>query len=175
MVPLSAARRMNLAQMLLTGGGEPTDGVEQRTSAATREVEQRLGPAASNPMLFTMALELLDSMPTTTSRSDLLRMTLGKMAERTGAADIEKVAAVLGLVFAGCWTKVGGSPTPSSGNGGSSRRVRSRTRRDPHRAARGSGECHPQRTDHRDGTLQSVSPVHDLFADYMAGGLTDWV
>jgi hypothetical protein len=96
-------RRIDLACRLLLGSSaddpanaEHLPGVQ--TSVA--RVDATLGDAARNPLLLTMALSLINQGIPFTDRAGLYKESIALMAERSGAAGIAEASAALGILYA---------------------------------------------------------------------------
>ncbi len=173
MVELDAERRFDLACRTLlgrpsTGGEEDQSTYEVRTVVA--QVEHALGDAAGNPLLFSMGLTLVAEGIPFTNRATLYQRFVERLAERSGATGIVLAAAALGIMYA---------------------RLLDQSRRyaDPYEWAQllddvtAELEAAAQPADPRAidtavrrcglitpiGYTQTLAPIHDSFADYLAG------
>ncbi|WP_144312025.1 NACHT domain-containing protein [Actinopolyspora erythraea] len=73
---------------------------DHAVNVLTAQIEKALGEAAGNPMLFTMALHLVRKGIAFTNRVSIYNATIAHLAERVGAAEIDVSIAALGLTFA---------------------------------------------------------------------------
>ncbi|MFJ1764688.1 NACHT domain-containing protein [Amycolatopsis sp. NPDC088138] len=146
----------------------------------TAQVEHALGDAAGNPMLVSMATGLLLDGTEFTDRASIYRATVTRLAERGKAAGLDVAAAVLGIVFANLLDEGRRYANPVEWH------------RLLHDAARKLGEmgvpvelASLRETVQRTGLVTSIgqtqtqTPIHDSFADYLAGaaaaeGLVRW-
>lgn len=63
------------------------------------QVERALGDASQNPMLLTMGAELVVSGVDFKNSAEIYEKTVGRMGERSHAADIDVASAALGIVY----------------------------------------------------------------------------
>jgi hypothetical protein len=149
------------------------DGGDDASHSAHRlasQVEHALGDAAGNPMLFTMAVDLLISGSSFEDRAGLYADTIQRLGRRGGATDVDLSSTVLGVVFATLldegkrfanpyeWTRLlNGAAADLRSQGFEVSPVSVRD------AARRSGLVVPI------GYTQTQAPLHDSFADYLAG------
>ncbi len=106
---LDGARRESLARLVLfpddpimsqgAGAGEEEDEVTRTCRTAVAQAERALGDAAGNPMLLDMALRAIAEGVSFKSRASLYQATVERMGHRGRAADIATTCAGLGLVF----------------------------------------------------------------------------
>lgn len=68
--------------------------------AVTAQAERALGDAAGNPLLFAMAVQLLGEGVAFTDRAAMYRGFIAQLAARTGAVGVEHTTRALGIVFA---------------------------------------------------------------------------
>jgi hypothetical protein len=170
---LDAERRFDLACRTL-GGCPAADAEEDQSAYAVRtfvaQVEHALGDAAGNPLLFTMGLTLVSEGIPFTSRATLYQKFVERLAERSGAAGIVIAAAALGIMYTSLldegrryadpyeWAQLLGEVTAELKAAG--------LPADPEAidtAARRCGLVTPV------GYTQTLAPIHDSFADYLAG------
>ncbi|MFE9292021.1 NACHT domain-containing protein [Streptomyces olivaceus] len=167
-VGLEREQRVELVERAAAAAGRPL--TPQLARAVVAPLEQTLDEAAENPLLFSMALSLLEDQPTPNGKADLYRAFIEQLAARTGAAGISAVRTALGIVFARLlndgrryadvyeWhhllsqaasvlRSVGLTADPSA----------------LHEAARRCGLITAL------GWDQKVAAMHDSFADYLAG------
>ncbi len=173
MSELDADRRVTLAARMLRDP-QTVDGEQHAESEAVRtlvaQVEHGLGDAAGNPLLFTMGLSLVDEGIPFTSRVTLYDRFVERLAERSGAADIAAAVAALGLVYVRLldqgrryadpyeWARLMADAAAKLEGAGLSANARALDE-----AARRSGLISPI------GYTQTLAPMHDSFADYLAG------
>jgi hypothetical protein len=173
MVELDADRRFDLACRKLLGR-PPTDGEQDRSADEVRiivaQVGHALGDAAGNPLLFTMALTLIAEGIPFTSRASLYQKFVERLAERSGATGIVIAAAALGIIYARLldegrryadpyeWAQLLDDVTAelrAAGQPTDPRAIDTAVRR--------CGLITPI------GYTQTLAPIHDSFADYLAG------
>lgn len=173
MVELDAERRFDLACRTLLG--EPSTGGEQDQSAyeirnVVAQVEHALGDAAANPLLFTMGLTLVAEGTPFTSRATLYQRFVERLAERSGATGIVIATAALGIMYVRLldqgrryadpyeWAQLLDDVTTelkAAGQNADPRAIDTAVRR--------CGLITPI------GYSQTLAPIHDSFADYLAG------
>lgn len=173
MVELDAERRFDLACRTLLG--RPSTGGEQDQSAhevqtVVAQVEHALGDAAGNPLLFTMGLTLVAEGIPFTSRATLYQGFVERLAERSGATGIVIAAAALGIMYARLldqgrryadpyeWAQLLDDVTAelkAAAQPADPRAIDTAVRR--------CGLITPI------GYTQTLAPIHDSFADYLAG------
>lgn len=137
---------------------------------AVRKAEHALGDMVSNPMLLTMALQLLADGTDFKDRAGLYVGVINQMANRSSTPDISVVTAVLGMTYAGLLDEDRRYATTFEWN----RRI--------HDACETLTRIGVET--HRDTVLAAADatglvtklgdsdvriPVHDSFADYLAG------
>lgn len=160
------AERDALAHNVLTA--EASGGLPPATGLA--QAEHALGDAAGNPMLLTMALRLLAAGSDFKDRASLYGGVIEQMATRSGVTDVSVVSAVLGVAYA----ELLDEGRRYASNYEWQRRIAAACARleavgvDADRAtvleaADRSGLVT------RVGHTQVRAPVHDSFADYLAG------
>ena len=173
MVELDADRRFDLACRKLLGRPQ-ADGGQDRSADEVRiivaQVGHALGDAARNPLLFTMGLTLVAEGIPFTSRASLYQKFVERLAERSGATGIVIAAAALGIIYARLldegrryadpyeWAQLLDDVTAELRAAGQPA--------DPHAidtAVRRCGLITPI------GYTQTLAPIHDSFADYLAG------
>jgi len=167
-VRLDYTRRLDTAYRLVTGKA-PAVGQEvpQHVRNLSVQAEHALKDAAGNPLLFTMAVRLLNAGVSFTNRAGMYAAFVEQLAARTGTEGITQAARVLGVVFAQLLD-------------------RGRRYADPYEwqtlladaAAKigfGLDPVHVDEAVRRAGLVstigfsQTVVPMHDSFADYLAG------
>ncbi|XCM29668.1 ATP-binding protein [Streptomyces parvus] len=138
--------------------------------AAVARINDTLADAAGSPMLFSMAMDLYSEGAGLGSKADIYRTFLDLMAERTGARGPAVMRMALGMAYAGLldqgrrsadpfeWQRLLDSAAQSLSAIGML--VEARAVND---AARRCGLVTSL------GWAQTVVPVHDSFADYLAG------
>ncbi|ADD40098.1 hypothetical protein Snas_0381 [Stackebrandtia nassauensis DSM 44728] len=96
--PIGHSERFQLAQRLVPQG--QSDG-DRDTSARTLigMVERSLGDAAENPMLFVMGAQLINDGIPFEDRPSMYAAAIERMAERGLTSDMASTVAVLGVVF----------------------------------------------------------------------------
>ena len=164
-VPLSRAKRKNMVEDWIAD-----QDMTEETHVVMARVERLLGSAVENPLLFTMALRLSAADPPAATRAELYEQTVDSLAVRSGTAMVSYVSRALGLVFAVLlneerryadpyrWATLLAWAVAEMGNHdreGLARRL--------DRAARRAGLVVPV------GPRQRLAPIHDSFADYLAG------
>ncbi|MBB4919115.1 ATP-binding protein [Streptosporangium saharense] len=161
------ACRTLLGQPLIDNEKSP-EAHQVRTIVA--QVEYALGDAAGNPLLFTMGLALVAEGIPFTSRATLYDGFIERLAARSGTTGIIMAAAALGIIYSRLldqerryadpyeWARLVAAaaielvvPDPSSAAAAIDD------------AARRSGLVNPI------GFTQMLAPLHDSFADYLAG------
>jgi hypothetical protein len=80
---------------------QPEADQERLIGDLIRRVERPLGDAAGNPMLFTMALQFAASGQEFQTDAALYGATITRLAERARVTDVDLTCAALGIVFAG--------------------------------------------------------------------------
>lgn len=98
---LDADHRRDLAHRLLTGEPPDADAEASDTVRTTLlQVDRALGDASGNPMLFSMAVGLLQRGISFTDRTSMYAAFVEMLAERGGAVGISTATRVLGVVYA---------------------------------------------------------------------------
>jgi hypothetical protein len=168
MAEFEPARRLELTTRQLSSGAGAVASPEP--SSQLRRVEQALGDAAGNPMLLSMALTLLGEGLDFTNRADLYDGFIGRLGARTGTTDMVTTSVVLGVVFARLldegrrfadpfeWAQLLDDAAARIRETGVEVQPRA-----VDAAARRAGLISPL------GFVQTVVPIHDSFADYLAG------
>lgn len=153
---LDHQRRLDAAHRLVTGADAPT---------LTAQAEHVLGNAAGNPLLFTMALRLLASGVSFTNRAGMYRAFVKRLAGRSGAQGIAEAARVLGVVFARLLDEGRRYADPYEWQAlvTESAAMLAADSKLADEAARRSGMVSTV------GFAQTVLPMHDSLADYLAG------
>lgn len=166
--PLDASGRAAIAQRCLDARVEVTETLS--AAVLTARVEVLLGEASGNPLLFTMGCRIVLEGRSVGGRADVYRLFIEYLAERAGAVDVATAAAALGVVFSGLLDQ-------------------GRRYADPHEyRTRLAAACEvvgseafpvdPVTTDdtaRTSGLLatvgfgQTVTALHDSFADFLAG------
>ncbi|KQV16009.1 MULTISPECIES: AAA family ATPase [unclassified Kitasatospora] len=169
MKSLQYAQQLELAQRAMTllgGGGYGSSPAH----AAVANIEKALGDAAGNPMLFSMALALLDEGTKLAGKAELYRAFLDQMAARNGAPALPAVRPALGIVYARLlnegrryadtyeWHQLLADAASSLSAIGMPADVQAMND-----AARRCGLITSL------GWDQTVVPLHDSFADFLAG------
>lgn len=133
-------------------------------------VDTALGDAAGNPLLLTMALELVQQGVAFTDRAGLYRLFIEQLAARSGATSIAEASAALGIVYAALldrgrryadpieWARLLRDAVAVLASAGVPVDVNS-----IETAVRRCGLITPL------GWTQTRVPIHDSFADYLAG------
>jgi hypothetical protein len=156
-------------------GSGPTDEViDRECRSATAKVQHALGDAASNPMLLDLGLRLISAGASYHDRSSLYGLTIDRMSARANTSDIRIAVAVLGIVFARLlddgrryanpleWERLMSEAVSIVGRAGvevDGRQIRDTLNRSGVINAVVAGIGH----------TQLRGPVHDSFADYLAG------
>jgi hypothetical protein len=155
--------------------GNPTDDAIDRTCrVAVAQVEHALGDAAANPMLLDLGLRLIEAGASYHDRSSLYELTIDRMSARANTSDVRIAVAVLGIVFARLlddgrryanpleWERLMAEAVSIVGRAGvevDAKQIRDTLNRSGVINAVVAGIGH----------TQLRGPVHDSFADYMAG------
>ncbi|MFF4234125.1 hypothetical protein [Streptomyces sp. NPDC001820] len=138
--------------------------------AAVTVIDKALGDAAANPLLFSMALALLGKETVLEGRAGLYRAFIEQLAARSGAAGLSTVRTALGIVYARLlnegrryadvyeWHQLLDQSTAALRSVGLPAEVSALNE-----AARRCGLITSL------GWEQTVVPMHDSFADYLAG------
>lgn len=100
-VPLDRERRQALARMAISEVEDSVGDLDHRARTLVAQIEHALGDAAGNPLMFKMAALLIASGISFEDRATLYGRFLEYLAERTGTTDISVVGTCLGIVFAG--------------------------------------------------------------------------
>lgn len=137
------------------------------TAGLVAQVESVLGDAGGNPMLFTMAAEMIVAGVEFTNVTELYRSFVEQLAERTNTNNIAIVARGLGVAFADLLDDERRSADPYTWavkmeNAAAALRPLETDAGTLDRGARQAGLVCPV------GISQVVVPVHDSFADYLA-------
>lgn len=161
-------RRRALAKEVLGSGNVVEPG--KYPDARLAQAEHALGDAAGNPMLLTMALRLLGTGIKFTDRAGLYRGVIDQMAARTRTTDMSVVTGVLAVTYAGLLNE----GRRYASNYEWQRRIADacHTLNDVGvDADRGMVLKSAERSGlvTRIGHTQVIIPVHDSFADYLAG------
>lgn len=98
MMGLDHRQRVELVEKTLSAAGRPCP--PHLARSVVIPLEQKLDDAAANPLLFSMALSLLNEQSAPQGRADLYRAFIGQLAARSGAAGISVVRTALGIAFA---------------------------------------------------------------------------
>lgn len=173
LVELDSERRLDLACRVLSGTGadDPANaGQLNGVRGAIARAEHALGDAAGNPLLLTMALNLIRQGTGFTDRVGLYRGFINLLAQRSGTAGIEEASAALGIAYAALldqgrryakpieWAmllKDAAAQLAAMGVQADARVLDATARR--------CGLIIPV------GTRQTLFPLHDSFADFLAG------
>jgi len=166
-------RRLDLACRMLWGSSADDPGNTPQLPglrADVARVDHSLGDAAGNPLLLSMALTLIGQGIAFTDRAGLYKGFIELLAARSGATGIARASAGLGIAFAALldqgrryadpieWARLLGDAVAVLGAIGVAADVRS-----VDAAVRRSGLVTPL------GWTQTCVPIHDSFADYLAG------
>ncbi|MEV7895346.1 NACHT domain-containing protein [Streptomyces cyaneofuscatus] len=98
MVPLQYARRVELVERATAASGRSCTPQVARAVVAT--LDKTLGDAAGNPLLFSMAMALFDEQDVPRGRASLYRAFIEQLAARSGATGMAAVRTALGIVYA---------------------------------------------------------------------------
>jgi hypothetical protein len=106
--PLQREQRVQLAGVALArlapadDAPFPGSGAAAQRDAATlaAQVDAALGDAAGNPMLFSLGVQLVAAGMSFRDRADLYARSVELLAQRAGVTGLDAVSTVLGLVFA---------------------------------------------------------------------------
>lgn len=74
--------------------------IDRECAVAVAQVKDALGDAVGNPLLLTLGLRLVEAGASFRDRSTLYGLTIDRMSERANTADIRLATGVLGIVFA---------------------------------------------------------------------------
>jgi hypothetical protein len=164
---LDRQRRLDAAHRLVTGTVPPVQ--PERFPAKVRTLaagaERALGDAAGNPLLFVMAVRLLSDGVSFTDRAGMYAAFVERLAERAGAEGVAEAKRVLGVAFAQLLDEGRRYADPYEWRALVADAAAVLTA-DPERA---------DQTARRSGVVtsieyaQTVVPMHDSFADYLAG------
>ena len=101
-VPLDFAGRVEIGRAVLSKQVRPSGDQldDAAVEALVRKVERALGDAMGNPLLFTMGMTLASEGTPLTSRAGLYAAFVERLAGRTGASGIAEAALALGIVYA---------------------------------------------------------------------------
>ncbi|SFC96963.1 AAA domain-containing protein [Nocardioides terrae] len=133
-------------------------------------VERGLGDAAGNPMLFSLALRFAVDGTSFENDAALYAATITRMAERAGATHVDVTSAALGLVLAHLLDSGRRFVYPHE-----YRRLLRAASRELESSYFGVDEAVLEANIRRSGLLvplgadQVLVPVHDSYADYLAG------
>ena len=167
---LGSSQRRELVRRSIARDGDLAKVDDHAVHRLASQVERPLGDAAGNPMLFRMALELVGEGIAFTDRASMYQATVARLAERGGAAGIDLTAAALGIVFASLldegrryanpyeWARLVAEAVGQLD--AAHVPVDESTVLD---AAQRSGLIMPI------GHTQTLAPIHDSFADFLAG------
>jgi hypothetical protein len=173
MSSLDSNQQLDIASRSLLGvAGAELEGSSKSGDVRARvmQVQHVLGDGASNPLLFTMALALIEDGIPFTNRASLYAAFVQRLAERSGATGIITATAVVGVAFARLldqgrryadpieWPNLLSEGVRMLGQAGSDVDAK-----EVDRTARRCGLITPM------GYTQTVVPIHDSFADYLAG------
>lgn len=155
--------QLALAELVLAGGAVPPDD-------ALRQTQHALGDAAGNPMLLTMALQQINDGQSFRDQVSLYAGAVEQMAVRTATPNVSIVSAALAVVFSGLLDEGRRYASPYEW----SRRVAQACERlgevgvtaDPAIVIEAAERCG---LISQLGSSQYLAPVHDSFADYLAG------
>jgi hypothetical protein len=160
--PLAAAARQKIAEVAVADA-ESHD--ERDAKLIVIQAESALQEAARNPLIFEMAARAISRGHSFRDRSGLYEVFIAQLAERSGATDIALTKRVLGKVFAALldqgrryadeyeWNELVAAAAYQLGG----------TPETVIRAGSRSGLFVA------DGPLPIILPLHDSFADYLAG------
>lgn len=166
-------RRLDLVCRMLWGTGADAPENASRINEARIYVAQSdaaLGDAAGNPLLLTMAMNLILQGTSFTDRSGLYRGFIEFLAQRSGTAGIEEVTASLGIVYAALldegrryakrieWARLLKEAAAQLSAMG--------VQTDAGKLDAAARQCGLVVSV---GWTQILSPVHDSFADFLAG------
>ena len=173
LVEFDQERRLDLACRVLWDSPADDPGNAQRLPGLRSHlahVDTVLGDAASNPLLLTMALELIQQGVAFTDRPGLYRLFIEQLTARSGASNIIEASATLGIAYAALldlgrryadpieWARLLHEAIATLGAAGVQVDVDS-----VETAVRRCGLITTL------GWTQTRVPIHDSFADYLAG------
>jgi hypothetical protein len=166
-------RLLDLACRALYGipAGDVQDvGRLQWTRAIVARVNDVLGDATDNPLVFSMALPLVAANINFTNRASLYKTAIDRLAERTGAVGVAVASAVLAIVYTRLLDHGRRHADPVEWSQVLVDAAEVLAQRGVHcdansvdAAARRCGLIAPL------GWAQILVPIHDSFADYLAG------
>ncbi|WP_330275162.1 ATP-binding protein [Lentzea sp. NBC_00516] len=165
-VALDHKHRIDAAQRLLAGellSNQQASSMDART--LTARADHALGDAAGNPLLFTMAAQLIYRGVSFKDRSGMYAAFVERLAERSGVEGIPEVERVLGVAFARLLNEGRRYSNPYEWRkliGEAAQEFDADASRADH-AARRAGLIVSV------GYSQTVMPMHDSFADFFAG------
>jgi hypothetical protein len=166
-------RRLDLACRVLWGTGADDPENADRVAALQTDIDRAdhvLGDAAGNPLLLTMAMSLIGQGVEFADRAGLYDGFIELLAQRSGADGIAIAAAALGIVYAALldrerrfaapieWARLLADAARQLSAIGVQAEAGALSE-----AARRSGLVVPI------GWAQTLVPIHDSFADYLAG------
>jgi hypothetical protein len=166
-------RRLDLACRVLWGTGADDPENADRVAALQADIDRAdhvLGDAAGNPLLLTMAMNLIRQGIEFTDRAGLYSGFINLLAQRSGADGIAIATAVLGIAYAALldqerrfaapieWARLLADAARHLSTMGVQANLGTLNE-----AARRCGLVVPI------GWAQTLVPIHDSFADYLAG------
>lgn len=168
MVPLGYERKVELVERATATSGTPCSPHTARAVVAT--LDKTLGDAAGNPLMFSMAMALMDDQDVPQGKAGLYRAFIEQLAARSGSVGVSAVSNALGIAYARLlddgrryadvyeWHRLLSQAVASLESVGLRAEVS-----DLNEAARRCGLITSL------GWEQTVVPMHDSFADYLAG------
>lgn len=166
-IGLDRQRRREVTYRLIAGTAAPADPERYSTEVPTlaAQAERALSDAAGNPLLFAMAVQLLAGGVVLTDRAEIYAAFVERLAGRAGVEGIAEAARVLGAAFARLLDEGRRYADPYEWRAlvTDAAAVLAADERQADEAARRSGLVSTI------GFAQTVVPMHDSFADYLAG------
>ncbi len=164
---LDRQRRLDAAHRLVNGAAPPVqpERFPEEVRMLAAQAERALGDAAGNPLLFVMAVRLLSEGVSFTDRAGMYAAFVERLAERTGAEGVAEAKRVLGVAFASLLDEGRRYADPYEWRAlvADAAAVLAVDAERADEAARRSGVVTSI------GYAQTVVPMHDSFADYLAG------
>lgn len=166
---LDSRSREDLTHRLLVGGPAPENAEQYPHSLRTliAQAERALGDAAGNPLIFAMAVGLLAEGVPFTNRAAMYSAFVERLASRTGAEGIAEATRVLRVAYARLLDEERRYADPYEWR--SLLATAAELMAPPGDAARADAAARRSGITTSVGYAQTVVPMHDSFADYLAG------
>lgn len=166
---LDRQRRLDATYRLVAGTTPPAEQERypSEVQSLAARAERVLGDASSNPLLFTMAVQLLSSGVDFTDRAGMYAAFVERLAGRAGAEGMAEVTRALGVVFARLLDEGRRYADPYEWRAviTDAAAMFAADADQVDEAARRSGLVSSI------GFAQTIVPMHDSFADYLAGAV----